>query len=214
MRILVTAFDPFGGDAINPALEAARGLESTIAGADVSVVEVPTVFGDAITVAAAAIDAQQPDAVLCLGQAGGRFDVTPERVAINLDDARIADNAGNQPIDVPIAEGGPAAYFSTLPIKAIVAAIREAGLPSSVSNTAGTFVCNHIMYGVLHHLATTGRENVRAGFMHVPFIPEQVVERPGTPAMSTADITRAVTAAITAIATHEQDVHAVEGATH
>ena len=113
-------------------------------------VEVPTVFHKSIATVAAAIAKEKPDAVLCIGQAGGRYDITPERVAINLDDARIKDNEGNQPIDVPIYEDGAPAYFSDLPIKAMVQHIREAGLPASVSNTAGTFVCNHLMYGVLY----------------------------------------------------------------
>lgn len=213
MKVLVTGFDPFGGDTTNPALEAVRALPSMIAGADVVTCEVPTVFGRSIEVVAAAIDEHRPDAVLCVGQAGGRFDVTPERVAINVDDARIPDNAGRQPLGTPVVEDGPAAYFSTLPVKAMVQAIRDAGLPSSLSNSAGTFVCNHLMYGVLHHVATHCPQ-VRAGFMHVPFTWSQVVDRPNTPAMGADDIARAVEAAVAAIVTTGDDVQAVEGTTH
>lgn len=213
MLILITAFDPFGGESVNPALEAVRAMPDVIAGAEIVKVEVPTVFGKSIEVAARAIDEHQPDAVVCVGQAGGRFDVTPERVAINVDDARIPDNEGNQPLDAEIVADGAPAYFATLPVKAMVAAIRAAGLPSSLSNSAGTFVCNHLMYGVLHHLATT-RPQARGGFVHVPFIPTQVVDKPGQPAMSPSDITRALTAGVEAIVTHDRDVDLVMGTTH
>lgn len=163
---------------------------------------------------AEAIAREKPDAVLCIGQAGGRYDLTPERVAINLDDARIPDNEGNQPIDTPIFADGAPAYFATLPIKAMVAKIREAGLPSSVSNTAGTFVCNHLMYGVLYTLAKH-YPGVRGGFMHVPFIPSQTVNRPSpAPSMAQTDIARGIEAAITAIAENDADIAAVEGQTH
>lgn len=214
MSILVTAFDPFGGEKTNPALEAVKALPAEIAGEEVITVEVPTVFGKAIEAATAAIEKHQPSAVLCVGQAGGRFDITPERVAINIDDARIPDNDGNQPIDEPVVDGAPSAYFATLPIKAMAAAIRDAGVPASVSNSAGTFVCNHIMYGVLHHLATKGPKDTRGGFVHVPFIPEQTVGKPGQPSLSTETITKGLTAAIRAIAENASDVATVEGTTH
>ena len=163
---------------------------------------------------AEAIAREKPDAVLCIGQAGGRYDLTPERVAINLDDARIPDNEGNQPIDTPIFADGAPAYFATLPIKAMVAKIREAGLPASVSNTAGTFVCNHLMYGVLYTLAKH-YPGVRGGFMHVPFIPSQTVNRPSpAPSMAQTDIARGIEAAIAAIAENDADIAAVEGQTH
>ena len=163
---------------------------------------------------AEAIAREKPDAVLCIGQAGGRYDLTPERVAINLDDARIPDNEGNQPIDTPIFADGAPAYFATLPIKAMVAKIREAGLPASVSNTAGTFVCNHLMYGVLYTLAKHYL-GVRGGFMHVPFIPSQTVNRPSpAPSMAQTDIARGIEAAIAAIAENDADIAAVEGQTH
>ena len=163
---------------------------------------------------AEAIAREKPDAVLCIGRAGGRYDLTPERVAINLDDARIPDNEGNQPIDTPIFADGAPAYFATLPIKAMVAKIREAGLPASVSNTAGTFVCNHLMYGVLYTLAKH-HPGVRGGFMHVPFIPSQTVNRPSpAPSMAQTDIARGIEAAIAAIAENDADIAAVEGQTH
>ena len=171
-------------------------------------------FSKAIEAATAAIEKHQPSAVLCVGQAGGRFDITPERVAINIDDARIPDNDGNQPIGEPVVDGAPSAYFATLPIKAMAAAIRDAGVPASVSNSAGTFVCNHIMYGVLHHLATKGPKDTRGGFVHVPFIPEQTVGKPGQPSLSTETITKGLTAAIRAIAENASDVATVEGTTH
>lgn len=213
MKLLLTAFDPFGGDSINPALEAVKAVKDHVGNTDVVKVEVPTVFGKSIEIVASAIEREKPDAVLCIGQAGGRYDLTPERVAINLDDARIPDNEGNQPIDQVIREDGEPAYFATLPIKAMAAAIREAGIPASVSNTAGTFVCNHLMYGVLYTLAKK-YPGVRGGFMHVPFIPSQVVGRANTPCMSLADITRGIEAAIGAIADHEKDLATAEGRTH
>jgi len=206
MKILLTAFDPFGGDKVNPALEAVKLIPRKVAGADIFKLEVPTVFHKSIEKVADAIRAQKPDAVLCVGQAGGRFDLTPERVAINVDDARIPDNEGNQPIDQPIFKDGAPAYFATLPIKAMVQAIRAIGLPASISNTAGTFVCNHLMYGVLYTLAKEF-PGLRGGFIHVPFIPEQVVLRPApSPYMALADIARGLEAALEAIAAHDQDI--------
>ena len=209
MKLLLTAFDPFGGAAINPALEAVKLVPEKIGTVEIIKLTVPTVFHKSVDLTVEAIEAHRPDAVLCIGQAGGRCELTPERIAINLDDARIPDNAGAQPIDSPICPEGPAAYFSTLPIKAMAAAIRQAGLPASVSNTAGTFVCNHLMYGVLHHLAVH-HPNTKGGFMHVPFAPSQVTDRPA-PSMSLPDITRGITAAIGAIGEYEKDISTVEG---
>lgn len=213
MKVLLTGFDPFGGDKVNPATEAVKRVSDNVNGVEVVKIEVPTVFHKSIDVVAKAIEEEKPDAVLCIGQAGGRAELTPERVAINLDDARIADNEGNQPIDVKIFEDGEPAYFATLPIKAMVASIRNAGVPSSVSNTAGTFVCNHLMYGVLYTLAKK-YPGVRGGFMHVPFIPEQVVNRANTPSMALADIVKGIEAAITAIAENDKDISTAEGRTH
>lgn len=210
MKLLLTAFDPFGGSPINPALEAVKLVSDTVAGVEIVKLEVPTVFRKSIDTVAAAI----PNAVLCIGQAGGRYDLTPERVAINMDDARIQDNEGNQPIDTVIFEDGAPAYFATLPIKAMTAKIREAGLPASVSNTAGTFVCNHLMYGVLYTLARH-YPGVKGGFMHVPFVPSQTVNRPTpAPSMCVQDIARGIEAAIAAIAENDADLRTAEGQTH
>ena len=199
MKLLLTAFDPFGGDAINPALEAVKLLADKIGRFDIVKLEVPTVFRKSIDTVAKAIEEEKPDVVLCIGQAGGRFEITPERVAINVDDARIKDNEGNQPIDIKIFEDGENAYFTTLPIKAMVEAIREANLPAAVSNTAGTFVCNHLMYGVLYTLAKK-YPHIKGGFTHVPFIPAQVARRtPVAPYMALEDIKRGLEAAIAAI---------------
>ena len=199
MKLLLTAFDPFGGDAINPALEAVKLVADKIGRFDIVKLEVPTVFRKSIDTVAKAIEEEKPDVVLCIGQAGGRFEITPERVAINVDDARIKDNEGNQPIDIKIFEDGENAYFTTLPIKAMVEAIREANLPAAVSNTAGTFVCNHLMYGVLYTLAKT-YPHIKGGFTHVPFIPAQVARRtPVAPYMALEDIKRGLEAAIAAI---------------
>ena len=209
MKLLLTAFDPFGGEPVNPALEAVKLVSDTVGSVQVVKLEVPTVFGKSIDKVAKAIEAERPDAVLCIGQAGGRFDLTPERVAINLDDAPHQRQRSNQPIDVTIFEDGAPAYFATLPIKAMVQNMRNAGLPASVSNTAGTFVCNHLMYGVLYTLAKN-YPGVRGGFMHVPFIPSQVVNRPAAPSMNLQDIARGIEAAIAAIGENESDIVAAE----
>lgn len=211
MKILITAFDPFGGDIVNPALEAVKLMKDQIEGAEIVKLEIPTVFHKSIDKIKEAILSEKPDVVLSVGQAGGRFEVTPERVAINVDDARIADNEGNQPLDRAIFEDGEPAYFATLPVKAMVQAIRAIGLPSSLSNTAGTFVCNHVMYGVLYHISKMGKD-IRAGFIHVPFTPEQVANRPApAPCLSAVDISRALEAAVAAIVQNEKDIVAVGG---
>ena len=215
MKILVTGFDPFGGEKINPALEAVKGLADTIKGAEIKKLEIPTVFNKSAEVVQKAIEEFQPDYVLNIGQAGGRYEISPERVAINVDDARIADNEGNQPIDAPIKEDGDAAYFTQLPVKAMVTAIKNAGIPGAVSNTAGTFVCNHIMYQV-QYMIHTNFPKIKGGFIHVPYIPEQVVNKPGQPAMSLSDMTKGLTAAIEAIVEFDgkEDLKQVGGAIH
>ena len=214
MKILVTGFDPFGGEKVNPALEAVKSLPSVIQGAEIRWVEIPTVFYKSAEVLEAEINRYHPDVVLCIGQAGGRASLTPERVAINQDDARIPDNQGNQPIDTPIRLDGEAAYFSTLPIKAMVQGIKEVGLPATVSNTAGTFVCNHLMYQALY-LADKKFPHMRAGFMHIPYMTEQVINKPNTASMNLADIVKGIEAAIGAIVVHkDKDLKLVGGATH
>ena len=214
MKILVTGFDPFGGEKVNPALEAVKSLPSEIHGAEIHWVEIPTVFYKAADVLETAIARYQPDVVFCIGQAGGRASLTPERVAINQDDARIPDNQGNQQIDTPIRLDGQAAYFSTLPIKAMVQAIKEEGLPATVSNTAGTFVCNHLMYQALY-LADKKFPHMRAGFMHIPYMTEQVINKPNTASMSLTDIVRGIQVAIGAIVDYkDKDIKLVGGTTH
>lgn len=215
MKLLLTAFDPFGGDKVNPALEAVKLVNSRVGSFDITKLEIPTVFGKSIATVKQELERNRYDVVLCIGQAGGRFDVTPERVAINIDDARIPDNEGNQPIDTPIFADGAPAYFSTLPVKAMVQRIRAAGLPASVSNSAGTFVCNHIMYGVLY-LLHQQYPDTKGGFIHVPFIPSQVANRPtAAPCLSMIDIAAALEAAILAIDENlHADIVAAEGRTH
>lgn len=210
MKVLITGFDPFGGESINPALEAVKGMKDEIAGAKIVKLEVPTVFKKSIDVLDAAMNKENPDIVICVGQAGGRFDMSIERVAINMDDARIKDNEGNQPIDKAIFEDGEPAYFASLPIKAIVEEIKGVNIPSSVSNSAGTFVCNHIMYGLLY-LIDKKYPNVKGGFIHVPFIPEQVLDKKNMPSMSTENITKSLEAAVKAAVENDVDIVAVGG---
>lgn len=198
MKLLLTGFDPFGGEPVNAAWEAARLVPEQIGTVQVVKAQLPTTFAGALPTLLAAIERERPDAVLCLGQASGRAGLTPERVGINLDDARIPDNAGEQPADRPIVPGGPAAYFTTLPVKAMVEAIRAEGLTASVSNTAGTFVCNHVLYGLLHALANQ-YPGARGGFVHVPCLPQQAAGHPDWPSMEAADIAHGITAAIGAI---------------
>lgn len=199
MKILVTGFTPFGGETVNPAWEAVKALPDRIGIWEVERLEVPTEFLRAGEVLTEAVRRLRPDVVLCVGQAGGRDAVTPERVAINIMDASIPDNAGFQPEEQSVVPDAPAAYFATLPIKAMVAAIRAGGLPAAVSNTAGTYVCNCLMYRLLHLAATTYPE-MRGGFIHVPYALEQLPgKRPGTPALALGEITRALILAIDAI---------------
>jgi pyroglutamyl-peptidase len=215
MKILVTGFDPFGGDTTNPAIEAVKRLPNEIKGAAIIKLEIPTVFEKSAAVVKEAMRKEQPDYVLNIGQAGGRFGLTPERVAINQDDARIPDNEGNQPIDTAIKPDGESAYFSQLPIKAMVAAMKNIGVPASVSNTAGTFVCNHIMYQTLY-LTQTEFPNTKAGFMHIPFLTEQVIDRAEMASMSLDDMVKGITAAIEAIVAYDgkEDLKTIGGATH
>ena len=211
--ILITGFDPFGGEPVNPALEAVKLMKDEIAGAKIIKLEIPTVFRKSVEKIHEMMKAEQPDVVLSIGQAGGRFGVTPERVAINVDDARIKDNEGNQPVDTPIFTDGEAAYFSNLPVKAMVEAIKNKGLPSTLSNSAGTFVCNHVMYGVLYYIHKEF-PNARGGFIHVPFITDQVVTKPNVASMALADITEALESAVEAIVKNQKDIHAIGGEIH
>lgn len=206
--ILLTGFEPFDGQAINPSEELAREINgATIARHKVVGGLLPCVFGAAIKELKHQIKLHDPAIVICLGQAGGRAEVTPERVAINLDDARIPDNAGQQPIDKAIVKEGPAAYFSTLPIKAIVHELRRREIPAAVSQTAGTFVCNHVFYGLMHELALH-RPTVRGGFIHVPFVPEQTSDRPS---LRFEVLTEAVRVAIATTVEYRRDLRTAGG---
>lgn len=210
MKILITGFDPFGGESINPALEAVKKLPDTILGQDVIKIEIPTVFRKSLEKIEENIQKHNPDVVISIGQAGGRFGITPERVAINMDDARIKDNEGNQPIDISIYEDGENAYFSNLPIKAMVKEMNDNGIPASVSNTAGTFVCNHVMYGILY-LIDKKYPNIRGGFIHVPYIPSQVTTKPNMPSMSIDDISKGLELSIKAIIENSSDIKTIGG---
>jgi pyroglutamyl-peptidase len=216
--VLLTGFEPFNGAAINPSWEAVRALDGW-SGPDFQVVarQLPCVFGRANIVLLEAIDAVKPDIVIACGQAGGRPEMSLERVAINVDDANIVDNAGQQPVDAPIAADGPAAYFSTLPVKAIVRALRVRGLPAGMSQTAGTFVCNHVFYGLMHHAAGRPADAgiAKAGFIHVPFLPEQAADRPERPpSMALKDIVDSLRIAVEVAVAEETDVAEAGGATH
>jgi len=213
--VLLTGFEPFNGATINPAWEAVRALEGWQGeNFQVEVRQLPCVFGDAIEDLTALIDELHPDVVIAVGQAGGRPDISVERVAINVDDASILDNGGQQPVDTAIAADGPAAYFSTLPIKAIVHALRARGLVAGVSQTAGTFVCNHVFYGLMHHAATQPQP-IKAGFIHVPFLPEQAAARPDAPpSMALEDIIAGVKLAVEVTLGVDTDLREAGGATH
>lgn len=191
--VLVTGFEPFGGEQENASAVIAQNLQGqTIGGCSVTGVVLPCEFEVAITALKRAIRDVRPGLIFCLGQAGGRAEITPERIAINLDDARIPDNAGRQPVDTPIVRGGPAAYWATLPIKAIVAELRRRKIPAAVSQTAGTFVCNHVFFGLMHGLRR--QKGVRGGFIHVPYLPTQAAA--GQPSLPLGTMMRAVTIAI------------------
>lgn len=209
MKIIVTGFDPFGGEKINPSIECVKALPE-IEGVELIRLELPTVFKESAKRLNEVINDVKPDAVLSVGQAGGRPGITMERIAINVDDARIPDNISQQPIDETIQTEGEAAYFTTLPIKRIVKAIREAGIPAEVSNSAGTFVCNHIMYQSLF-AATKADKPFKAGFMHIPFIPEQTTDKPSLPL---EESTRALQIAIETIRDYinDEDIKVQEGA--
>ena len=208
MKIIVTAFDPFGGETINPSIECVKALPE-IEGVELIRLELPTVFKESAKRLNEVINDVKPDAVLSVGQAGGRPGITMERIAINVDDARIPDNISQQPIDETIQTEGEAAYFTTLPIKRIVKAIREAGISAEVSNSAGTFVCNHIMYQSLF-AATKADKPFKAGFMHIPFIPEQTTDKPSLPL---EESTRALQIAIETIRDYlnDEDIKVQEG---
>ncbi|MGB9666383.1 MAG: pyroglutamyl-peptidase I [Candidatus Cryosericum sp.] len=193
MTLLVTGFEPFGGEAVNPSWEAVQRLRAG-AGVQIERLQVPTTYEGSVKTVTEAMDQFHPGVVLMVGQAGGRAELSVERVALNRDDASAPDNKGVVREDVPIIASGPAAYFATLPVRETASRIRAAGVPAAVSNTAGLFVCNHLFYGVLHEIAR-GRLGITAGFIHVPFLPAQVTARPGTPSMSLESIVAGLQAA-------------------
>ena len=210
--ILLTGFEAFGGETVNPSLRIVEALDGeSIGGARVRALVLPVEFGRSARVLRAALRRHAPARVVALGQAGGRAALSIERVAINVDDARIPDNAGARPIDRPVVRGGPAALFSTLPVKAIVAALRARGVPAEVSQTAGTFVCNHVFYALQHALAGT---RVRSGFVHLPYLPEQAAAWPGAPGLPLATMVEGVREVLRVAATHRgPDLREPGGAT-
>ena len=213
-RVLLTGFEPFNGAAVNPSWQAVQALHNRqIGGRRIVAAQLPTVFGDSLRALDTLLDQLRPELVICVDQAGGRAALSLERVAINVNDAPIPDNAGSQPVDTPVAPGAPAAYFSTLPIKAALAALQAEGLPAEVSQTAGTFVCNHVFYGLMHRLAShPGLRQTRGGFVHVPWLPEQ-----GNPAMALEDVVRGLRIIVrTALsnAASPAGANAAAGATH
>lgn len=210
-KVLITGFEPFGGEEINPAYEAVKLLPDEIDGAKIIKLEIPTVFQKGVDAVYNAIQKYQPDYVLCIGQAGGRSQLTPEWVGINFRNARIADNEGNQPVQTPVIEGGPAAYFTMLPVFCMVEKMKENGIPASVSYSAGTYVCNDVMYSLLHYCHTEFK-NTKGGFMHVPYSTEQTVNHPsGTPGMSLKDIAKGIEISIEVILENDHDIQVVSG---
>lgn len=193
-KLLITGFDPFGGEAINPSWEAVRLLPERIGGFQLTKLQIPTVFGLAAQRVLEAAQTLCPDVILCIGQAGGRSQITPEAVAINLREAKIADNAGNQPADTPVIADGPAAYFATVPVRQMVNAISAAGIPAGLSLSAGAFVCNDTLYTLLHHYHGSG---VQVGFIHIPYLPQQAPA--GKPSMPLEQMVAGLAAAIEAL---------------
>ena len=182
MKVLITGFDKFGGESINPSSLCVNSLLDVIDNIEIKKITLPTIFKDSSQVLEENIKSFSPNIVICVGQAGGRSKITPERIAINIDDARIPDNIGNSPIDEAIRKDGENAYFSSLPIKTIVDELNKNNIPSAISNTAGTFVCNHIMYEALY-LTSKKYLNIKAGFIHIPYIEEQIKNKPNMPYM-------------------------------
>jgi pyroglutamyl-peptidase len=214
--ILLTGFEPFGGESVNPSWQIASALDGwQCDGHVVRAVRLSCVFGQALAELDAAISRHAPALVVCLGQAGGRAEISIERVAINVDDARIPDNLGGQPIDAAIQADGPAAYFSTLPIKAIARDVRAAGVAATVSNSAGTFVCNHVFYALMHRLATTAAlAGTRGGFVHVPFTPQQVAGKTGVPSMPLASQVEGIREVLRSALATRTDVRESAGQEH
>lgn len=199
MKILVTGFEPFGGEKINPSIEAVKRLPDNIGGAEIIKLEIPTVRWKTLKKIDQAVEKYNPDVIISVGQAGGRSDINVERIGINVDDFRIEDNEGNQPCDEPIDEAGPDGYFLNVPVKAMVDNIRKHQIPASVSNTAGTYVCNHVAYGT-RRMIETKYPGKRSGFIHIPYLPQQVIDKKGVPSMSLQVVVEGLAAALEAIA--------------
>lgn len=210
MKILITGFEPFGGELVNPALDAVKNIKDSICNFEIIKLQIPTVFSKSIKILEEAIEIYNPNIVICVGQATGRSDITIERVAINIDDASIADNQNNQPTDCTIFKDGENAYFSNLPIKSIVRDIRQNNIPASISNSAGTFVCNHLMYGLLY-LINKKYKNIRGGFIHVPCTPSQAINKRGLPSMDILNITKALEISIESSINNFYDIKVSEG---
>jgi pyroglutamyl-peptidase len=211
--VLLTGFEPFGGESLNPSWEAVRALQGArIGGHRVEARCLPVEFGRSLAVLRKAIAEVKPALVVCVGQAGGRPQLSIERVAINLDDARAPDNAGHSPVDAPIVADGPAAYFATLPVKRLRDALRRAGLPAEVSQTAGTYVCNHVFYGLMHALRR--RRNVRGGFVHIPYAPAQAARHAGAASLPTDAVTQALRLIVRTALKHPDDLPIALDAQH
>lgn len=206
MRILVTGFEPFGQDVVNPSLELLKKLPSQILKADIIKLEVPVVRWKALNKIREAIKEYSPDVILNVGQLAGRADVSIERVAINIDDYDTPDNEGNQPVDETIIKDAPPAYFMTIPIKAILKKLTENRMPANISNSMGTFLCNHVAYGVANIISESEYENIKTGFIHIPILPEQAINKPRTPSMSLETSTRAIELVIEAIVENSSGV--------
>ena len=202
MKILVTGFEPFGGETTNPSMELVKALEPQIGEAHIHTAILPVTASGGLQAALQAIEKIGPDTVVCVGQAGGRCAVTVERVAVNVDDFSIPDNEGQQPRNVPIVEGGPDAYLSTLPLEKMVEGMRGAGVPAAISNSAGTYVCNHVMYGVAHYLAQY-KPTAKSGFIHIPYLPQQVLDKPDKPSMGLELALRGITAGLEVLAAYK-----------
>jgi pyroglutamyl-peptidase len=212
--ILLTGFEPFGGETVNPSWAAARSAARLLQseGLDVQALELPCVFGESATLLLEALERFQPELVVCAGQAGGRPRISLERVAINCDDARIPDNAGNRPVDEPVVRDGPAAYFTSLPVKAALAALTAQNIPAEVSQTAGTYVCNHVFYALMHALRL--RPGTRGGFVHVPFEDSQLPAGSGTPSLPAPQMAAALAVVVRTALVTTADLKLAAGATH
>lgn len=211
--VLLTGFAPFGGESSNPSWEAVRRLAGkSVLGHRIVARCLPTAFGSSLEALRQAIGDTEPALVLCVGQAGGRAQLSLERIAINIDDARIPDNDGARPIDEPVIAGGPAAYFSDLPIKSMLVALREAGIPAEVSQTAGTYVCNHVFYGLMHALRRS--PGVRGGFVHIPYSPAQAAQHPGAACLPIDVVADGLRIALATALTTDEDRRIAAGAEH